>query len=390
MLRALVLICALIAGQAGAQARVDAGQSQLRDSLWALDLTLALDAVVPYRVFTLDDPRRLVLDFQGLDWGDLDAASFDQSDRAAAVRFGPFRPGWARMVVDLAEPLTLASAQMTDTGAGAVLRIALQRSTDAAFARAAGAPPDPEFAALAAIDPAGLPPRVDDGRFVVVLDPGHGGIDPGAERAGLREADLMLDLARALAADLQQRDNLAVVLTREGDVFVPLFQRMSIARAAGADLFISLHADALAQDDAWGASVYTLSTDGDDDTTALLVARHERGDLLAGVDLADADDRVAATLMDMLRRQNEPRGADFADQLVAELGLMGVRLNTRPRRMGRFSVLLAPDFPSVLIEVGFLSNDRDRANLADPAGRARLVAALARAISSFAAQNPPR
>jgi N-acetylmuramoyl-L-alanine amidase len=180
------------------------------------------------------------------------------------------------------------------------------------------------------------------------------------------------------------------VLTRDADVFVPLFTRLSIARAAGADLFISLHADALAQDDAWGASVYTLSEGGDDETTQLLVARHERGDLLAGVDLSQADDRIAATLMDMLRRQTGPRGSDFADQVVAQMDVMGVRLNTKSRRTGRFSVLLAPDFPSVLVEVGFLSNANDRANLTDPAGRARLVTALAQAVAGFAAQPAPR
>jgi N-acetylmuramoyl-L-alanine amidase len=383
MMRWFALFC-LLASTAAAQARLDPDRSEIHDGWRSLQIELALSDIVPYRIFTLDDPRRLILDFQGLDTGGISAASIDNARRVTDVRFGPYRPGWTRMVLDLAEPLTLAEAEMTTEAQGARLTLRLERASPADFAAAAGAPPDPGWDALTAQALAQVGPR-DDDTFVVVLDPGHGGIDPGAERDGITEAHLMLEFAQEIAARLRAQGGVAVVLTRNEDVFVPLFTRMSIARGAEADLFISLHADALEEDDAWGASVYTLSEDSGDMAMDRLVERHERGDPLAGVDLSVTDDRVTGVLMDLARRSTGPRATAFADSLITGMDAEGVRLNSRPRRAGRFSVLLAADFPSVLIEAGFLSNAQDRRNLANPEGRSRLVAAIAGAVAQYRA-----
>ncbi|MFN3661655.1 N-acetylmuramoyl-L-alanine amidase [Yoonia sp.] len=374
----------MLATSAMGQAQFDPERSAISDGWRSLQIDLGLSDIVPYRIFTLDEPRRLVLDFQGLDTGGISAEAINSARAVTAVRFGPYKPGWTRMVLDIAQPLTLTSAGMTRGPQGAVLSVRLHRVTASEFSQSAGAPPDPGWDALTQQALAGLAQAADDA-FVVVLDPGHGGIDPGAQRGGITEAHLMLRFANEIAGSLRALDGVAVVLTRSDDSFVPLYTRMSIARAAGADLFISLHADALEEDDAWGASVYTLSEDSGDLAVRRLVERHERGDLLAGVDLSVTDDRVAGVLMDMARRSTAPRAASFADLIVAEMRAQGVRLNSHPRRTGRFSVLLAADFPSVLIEAGFLSNAEDRANLTDPLRRGQLVTAITTAVGLYRA-----
>ena len=381
------LVCLLICLASGvtAQVTVDPDRSAVKDGWWTLEVELGLSDVVPYRVFTLDEPRRLVLDFEGVDWDGVDGTALRSGDRAAALRFGPFRPGWSRMVVDLAEPLVISEAGMRTRDDGADLTVILERATPAEFAASAGAPPDPGWDALAVIDPT-TRPQIPPTDFVVVIDPGHGGIDPGAQRGGINEADLMLVFAQEVALQLNAMDGFQAVLTREADVFVPLFTRMSIARSVRAGLFISLHADALEEDQARGASVYTLAPDGADGAAQQMVERHERGDLLAGVDLNDQGDRVATVLMDLARAETGPAGELFAELLVEEMAAAGVTLNSRPRREGRLAVLSAADFPSVLLEAGFLSSGEDRAVLASPAGRARIAQAIAAAVALFAAE----
>jgi N-acetylmuramoyl-L-alanine amidase len=365
-----------IANLATAQVTVDPERTSVSDGWWTLEVAMGLDRITPYRVFTLDDPRRLVLDVEGASFVELDAAAVLSGDRATDVRFGPLRPGWSRMVVDLAEPLVIAEAGMVRTDAGADLTIVLERASAEEFAAAAGAPPDPGWDVVTGFDPDAAAALAASEDFIVVIDPGHGGIDPGAFQGGIKEADLMLILAAELAVMLNAQEGVQAVLTREDDVFVPLSARMTFARQVGADLFLSLHADALGDADVRGASVYTLSSDGGDAAAQRIVERHERGDLLAGVDLNDAEDRVATTLMDMARARTGPEGVRIADALAAAMQAQGVPMNSRPRREGQFVVLTAAGFPSVLIEAGFLSNAQDRAFLATPEGRARIIRAI--------------
>jgi N-acetylmuramoyl-L-alanine amidase len=181
------------------------------------------------------------------------------------------------------------------------------------------------------------------------------------------------------------------VLTREADIFVPLAERMTIARAAGADVFLSLHADALDEmDAATGASVYTLSQEAVDAASARMAERHSRGDLLAGLDLTGQDDTVATVLMDMARLETGPAGMRLADVLVAEMAAAGAVMNSRPRREGPLAVLNAADFPSVLVEMGFLSSAADRARLTTPEGRAAIVAGIVAGLEAWAAEEAVR
>lgn len=384
MIRCL-LLCLVLATGAKAQIAADPDRIAVRDGWWGtLVVELGLDGVTPYRVFTLEDPRRLVLDFEGLDFEGLTAEAILLGDRATGLRFGALRPGWSRMVVDLAQPLVITEAAMTATPQGADLRVVLGRATAEEFAQSAGAPPDPGWDALAYFDPQVAADLADSADFIVVIDPGHGGIDPGADQGGIKEADLMLLLGTELAAGLNGLPGVRAVLTREADVFVPLSARLTFARQAGADLFLSLHADALEEDDAQGATVYTLSTDGGAAAAQRIVERHERGDLLAGVDLHAAGDRVATALMDLARSETGPAGRRFADALVASMRTEGVRMNTRARREAQFAVLTAADFPSVLVEAGFLSNAQDRAILATVEGRARIVRAIVATVALMA------
>ena len=396
LLAVLMLPAGAVAAQPfSALARLDVAQSQLRDaSGGGIELTLYLSQPVPYRVFTLDEPRRLVLDFREVDWRGATREALLNADGASDLRFGVLRPGWSRMVIDLMGPMLLTEAGMTvdKTDGTATLLVRLATASAAEHAAAAGAPPDPDWDLLSMLDQSqpAPEPRGPDGPLVVVIDPGHGGIDPGAEREGMVEAQVVLQLAVELSEALTRAGDFRPVLTREADIFVPLAERMTIARAAGADVFISLHADALEADEATGASVYTLSSEAVDQASARMAERHDQGDLLSGVDLSGQDDTVAMILMDLARLETGPQGDRFATALVAGLTDSGARLNSRPRREGPLAVLNAADFPSVLIEVGFLSSAADRATLSDPQGRALLVAGIVSALQGWAVDEAAR
>jgi N-acetylmuramoyl-L-alanine amidase len=368
----------------GGLARVDTAGSRLSDTRQGLVLELALSQGVPWRVFTLEAPERLVVDFREVDWRGVDAAILDMAERAREVRMGSFRPGWSRMVVELTGPYAVERADMalSEESGAAVLSIEMTEVPEAEFAAASGAPKMPgwDVREAAAPDTKGAG---DPGAFTVVIDPGHGGIDPGAEKDGLAEKDLMLTFARELKDVLLRQADVEVVLTRTDDSFVSLERRVAIAHQVGAGLFISLHADALSEGRAHGATVYTLSDSASDRASAALAERHDRADLLAGIDLTGSDDVVADVLMDLARMETQPRAEHLAKAIQLGIKDSGLPLNSRPMRMAGFSVLKSPDIPSVLLEVGFLSSDRDRANIADTAWRARMAQAVSDAIEAW-------
>ncbi len=379
----ILLALPLRAEGLSALARVDPMRSALVATGEGLELRLALSQPVPWRVRMLDNPPRMVIDTREVDWAGAEVLAMVRP--AVAMRAGSFRPGWSRLVLELDGPHRLAKAEMT-TGAAPRLDLVLV-PTDAASLAAEAARPDlpdwglPEAAELVAPLPEGRGP------IVVVLDPGHGGIDPGAEREGQTEADLMLTFAREVKEALLRDGRFQVVLTRDDDIFVPLETRTSIAREAGADLFLSLHADALAEGDAQGATIYTLAAEASDAASEALAERHDRDDLLAGVDLTDQDDVVAEVLMDMARTQTRPRTDRLAAAIVSAIRASGLRMHRHPQQQGGFSVLKSPDIPSALLEVGFLSSDRDFKRLSDPAWRARLAEAVVQGIIAWSVED---
>ena len=406
MIVALMLMLGVTLGAgAGAEpVRVDAHASTISAAVEARDdapgrlvgLTLALSAAVPYRVRLLDAPRRLVLDLDAVDWAGFAPGPVPW---VAGQRMGQLPDGWARLVLDLDGPyLPVRTEQRIDPATGAAeiaLRLApvtpaeftaaahdaqaLIARSDAAFLLpAVAAPPAP---ARRESDPA--PVR----RPLVMLDPGHGGIDPGAERDGVREADLVLDFARLLRAELDARGQFDVAMTREADVFVSLDARIRAARVAGADLLVSLHADALPEGMASGTVVYTLAEEASDASAQYLAGRHARADLLAGVDLTRNTDEIARVLMSVTWQDTAPRARALAQALVDGVGQAGLRLHRRPVQSGAFTVLRASDIPSVLIELGFMSSPRDLADLIDPAWQAQMAAVLAEALEEWLTED---
>jgi N-acetylmuramoyl-L-alanine amidase len=231
--------------------------------------------------------------------------------------------------------------------------------------------------------PPAVRPRAVRGKPVIAIDPGHGGIDPGAiSVAGVYEKAITLQVARALRDQIQATGRYRVVLTRDGDEFVRLRDRVALARAEGADLFVSLHADSLGQANVSGMSIYTLSDTASDREAEMLAARENRADALGGLDLVAESDEVVGILIDLAQRDTMNQSRRVANLLVEEMGRQ-IRLLPRPHRSAGFAVLTAPDVPSVLIELGYLSNPRDAKLLTQSEHQIRLARSIVRGIDGY-------
>ncbi|MCK0167077.1 N-acetylmuramoyl-L-alanine amidase [Jannaschia sp. S6380] len=379
MIRLALLLIACLAGGAPSahefNARAPVLGVEAREMRRGAEIGIALAQPVPWRVFVEVDPWRLILDTSEVDWTGLDTTAFAAFGPVLSGRIGP---GWSRLSVELHGPAHIERAWMT-TGDTPRINVLLSDGAGRTGPLVSqGWDHDPE-----PVETVIRPRQTGDGPLVIALDPGHGGVDPGAERGGATEADMMLRFARELA-EVLRREGHTVVLTREGDEFVGLRGRTSIARAAGADLMISLHADAVEGGGAQGATVYTLSSGNGDALAAEIAQRHARSDLLLGVTLPEQGDEIAQILVELARAETAPRASMLADALVTSLAAEGVRLHKRPRLGGRFTVLKAPDIPSVLLELGFMSDPQDLANLTSPEWRARMATAIARGIEAWA------
>ena len=397
ILFALALIWALT-GAAWAQdfnalARVLPEQSRIIDDDGAgVQVQLGLSQGVPYRLFTLQDPYRMVIDFKEVDWSGLNREAFLQTRRISAVRFGAYVPGWSRLVLELGAPLAVDRAAMrVDPASGAaVLTLNLKGTDFESFAARAGAPHTPGWDLPPPADVPALRGADDRGALRVMLDPGHGGIDPGAEAGGTNEKTLMLAFARELREELLRAGGFEVVLTRADDHFVSLERRIALAHRAAADVFISLHADALSEGQAHGATIYVLSNEASDVASRKLAERHDRDDLIAGVDLSGSDDQIADVLLDMARQETQPRTEALAQSLANGMAQQGGPMNRRPVRRASFSVLKAADIPSVLIELGFLSSPRDLKNLKNPEWRSTMARGIRQGLQAWRQQDLAR
>ena len=380
----LVVLCLPFAARAqdlSALARMDPAQSYVRDVGQGVEIRFSLSQPVPWRVRFRADPPRMVLDVREVDWAGVETV-LEASAHVSGLRAGVFRPGWSRLVMDLSGPMALSLAEMS-TQNDTKLALRLDPTSAEAFAAAAAQPELPGWGMPNVTDLAKPPARIP-GRWIVVLDPGHGGIDPGAERDGQTEAELVLQFAREFKELLLRDGRFQVVMTRDSDHFVPLETRISIARAAEADLFLSLHADALSEGEAVGVTLYSLSDEASDAASAALAERHERDDLLAGVDLTAQDDMVASVLMDMARTETMPRIERLADALETAITDADLTMHRRPHQKAGFSVLKSPDIPSLLIELGFMSSAADLERLNDPIWRANMAEALRQGIVTWA------
>jgi len=342
---------------------------------------------VNMRTFTLNNPNRVVIDMPAVQWR-LDGPPRPTGHGAVrSYRYGLFRPGNSRFVIDLNQPVSISDALVLPPQSGLGYRVVIDLfpTTQAKFDQSAGWPADlkaRETAAerVAALPSTPLPARAENSaRKTIVIDPGHGGIDSGTNGVnGLLERDLVLDEGLRLARALRRNPNFTVYMTRDTDVFIPLRERVNIGRSRKADLFISLHADSNPGPDVTGLSIYTLSESGSDKEAAALARKENQSDVIAGVDLGGENSAVAPILIDLEQRDTMNKSSRFAQLALNSLSHATDILPRQPHRSAAFVVLKAPDVPSVLIELGYLSNSSD----ADQMNTARWRNGVADAIAA--------
>ncbi|MBT3793208.1 MAG: N-acetylmuramoyl-L-alanine amidase [Rhodospirillales bacterium] len=346
-------------------------------------LVLESNQNLKVKTFALASPYRLVMDLPAVGW-DLakKKASARRAGFVAGFRYGQFSPSRARVVFDLKRSFVIAKQFTLSPRGGKGWRFVVdlkpvKASQFVKSASVAGVSPSKDHASLKP-----KRRRAPDRKKVVVIDPGHGGIDPGAIGLhGVYEKKITLAMARVLRRTLIARQY-RVVMTRGRDTFVRLRGRIAVARRAKADLFISLHADSLKRRNVRGASVYTLSEKASDREAAGLAAKENKADLIAGVDLSGESSQVTNILIELAQRETMNLSARFARVLVSEMRKT-TRFLRKSHRFAGFAVLKAPDVPSVLLEMGYLSNALDEAQLTRPRYRARLSKAIANGIDRY-------
>ena len=358
-----------------------------------------LDRAVPFEARLRRQPAQLLIDLAE----PLSTSRLVPPPRprglARAVRSEPAPGGGTRLAVELAGPAELVARFWIPPGAhSAAWRLVFDLEPEGASRPAALEPEPPlprprpvDAAAPSAAQPAAAPAAAAParngtahpsagGRLVVAIDPGHGGIDPGTIGVdGIREKDVVLAMALELAEALEATGRYAAVLTRRTDEGLALRERLRLAREAGAALFLSLHADSLADPQVAGASVYTLSETASDEEAAALAAKENKADILSGTDLSRHDPIVAGILIDLAQRDTLNKSIELAQALAAELQKVTPLLRNH-RRFAGFAVLKSPETPSALIELGYLSSPEDARRLADPRHRRRLAQAILAAI----------
>lgn len=357
---------------------------KLNETAQQTRFALELSDPVDVRVYTLANPNRVVIDMPDVLWRAGDAARPSGRRAVKSYRYGQFRKGNFRFVVDLNSPVKVEVPRLVppEEGFSFRLMIDLTPTTREEFAAAAGWPRGSAPASAAPSTSLAAPVRRGDAdKRLVVVDAGHGGIDPGTHgRTGIQEKDLVLGVANELRRALEATGRYRVQLTRDTDVFIPLRERVNIARAARADLFVSLHADFNDHPDIRGASVYTLSEDASDREAATLAEKENMSDVIAGVDLAGENSPVASILIDLAQRDTMNRSVRFAERVLTTLPRSTMVRPTSPHRSAGFAVLKAPDIPAALIELGYLSNSLDEAEMKKPAWKTKVAGSLVAAI----------
>jgi N-acetylmuramoyl-L-alanine amidase len=466
VLRRLIPLCLLLlpvsawAKPAVTDARIGADGDLTR-------IELQVDQTPHFHVFYVPDPDRIVIDLDEVDWRVAAGHKLQGTALVAALRYGLFKAGTSRIVLDLQQPAVVANIGMEAAGSGTssgrrALVIDLHASSAANFKVAVrtglpqsatsttGSPPTPAGTDTAQESSGQNAPSADAGKEavispakggqattqqankttsgkasvsganqvqasqtqptqtqasaagtkapkakvapplkpMVVIDAGHGGIDPGAMGNGVMEKNITLAVALALKKELLATGHYRVTLTRDTDVYIPLRDRFKVARDNGADLFISLHADSHNDPFMRGASIYTLSETASDAEAADLANQENKSDIIAGVDLSKQNGMVTDILINLAQRDTINQSNTFAGLLVSELKSDTLMLEHSHRSAG-FAVLKAPDVPSVLIEMGYISSDQDEQLLSNKQHQQRLAKAIRRAVDDFFSGRQP-
>ena len=366
-----------------------------------------------FRVFSLSNPPRIVVDFPTFDWKAAPPQDMAKSS-VISVRHGILQDGISRVVVDLKQNSTIKSAFILPSSSNAPNRLVIDfspassphnPSKERVFGTLTTPPPSMQLdssptdiiketalkQATSSATPSPpkppSPPPVNLKKPIIVIDPGHGGQDPGAIGAnGKKEKDVTLATAKELKSQLEGTGRYVVHLTRSTDIFIKLQDRVKIARKHKADLFMSLHADSIDKPGVSGASIYTLSNKASDAQTEKLAARENQADLIAGVDLSHEDKEVANILIDLTMRDTMNQSKFFANNVVKQADNKGIDLLETPHRFAGFAVLKAPDVPSVLIEMGFMSNKKEVDKLSTPEYRKKIALSIVAGVDAYFAK----
>lgn len=338
------------------------------------------------RIFGLPEPYRVVIDLPetGFDGIDAEAGGGGLIDK---YRFGLFRPGTSRIVLDLNRPAKVARQFLLRPASGKPWRLVIDlAATDhgdfvTAMRPSVGTQPP----AVAESPPLRTDTAPVAGRKpIIAIDPGHGGVDPGAiGQGGVYEKNIVLAYARDLRQALLATGRYDVVLTRDRDIFLPLRERVRISRQAGADLFLSLHVNSHPKSTTRGFSVYTLSERASDKEAAALAAHENKADIIGGMDLGEYSDEVQNILIDFAQTKTNEMSVRFARDMMVPAVSDSAPLLTRPWRSAGFAVLKAPDVPSVLVELGYISHRQEARDLTSGAHRARIVDSIVRSIDRY-------
>ncbi len=352
-------------------------------------LSFDVSAKLAANAYLLEAPDRVIVDLPQVNFQIDPTVGHPRPEPGALVksfRFGLFARGRSRIVIDLAGPAVLVRVATTSIAGGdpSRLTIELTKSDRASFHKAALAAPVPLAETQAQPETATVVDPPKPGALpVIVIDPGHGGIDPGANGNGVIEKTLVFDFATMLAEKLAATGRYAIVMTRKDDSFVSLRDRVRIARESGAALFVSIHADTIAANGpVTGATVYTASDRASDAEAARVADNENQADAAAGLDAAPATAGVDDILFDLTRRETRTYAHLFQRTLVGYWEKIA-RLNKNPERAAGFKVLQAPDVPSVLLELGYLSSDKDVKNLTSPEWRDSASTSIVNAVNTF-------
>jgi N-acetylmuramoyl-L-alanine amidase len=355
-----------------------------------------LDKKVQFRAFTLGDPYRVVIDIPQVTFQLPPGTGNAGRGLVKAFRYGLVMPGGSRIVFDLTGPAKIANSYVLDAENGQPPRLVLEleQVDRSAFTQQLAPEDRPELRPAIAEAKAAMPAEAAkpgqpvDPRPLIVIDPGHGGIDNGTQSNGELEKNLVLGFGLALRDRIEKSGKYRVMMTRTDDTFIPLNDRVKIARSQSAALFVSIHADALPrrEGDAQGATIYTLSDKASDAEAERLAEVENKADAIAGVNLSDEPTEVADILIDLARRETKTFSNRFALLLVSEMKATA-RMHKHPLKSAGFRVLKAPDVPSVLVELGYVSNKGDLEQLVSENWRNKTVGSMLQAIDAFFAKR---
>jgi N-acetylmuramoyl-L-alanine amidase len=357
---------------------------------------LDLDTPIQFRAFALADPYRVVVDIPQVSFKLAAGTGSAGRGLVKAFRYGLVMPGGSRIVFDLTGPAKIANSTMLEAANGQPPRLVLELEEidRTAFVQSLSAENRPELrpaiaeANAAVVPSAARPAQPPDARPLIVIDPGHGGIDNGTQAGGEMEKNLVLGFGLALRDRIEKSGKYRVVMTRDDDTFIPLNDRVKVARNQSAALFVSIHADALPrrEGDAQGATIYTLSDKASDAEAERLAEAENKSDAIGGVNLTDEPTEVADILIDLAQRETKTFSNRFARLLMGEMKNTA-RMHKHPLKSAGFRVLKAPDVPSVLVELGYVSNKGDLEHLVSENWRTRTVGSMSQAIDAFFAKR---